>query len=170
MVPSDVQLYTENTGSFALSMDERIKFNTMAPIVHYDWNKLINTFSDENSFVRMGLKETELRQKAKSYYSYYNIYVMPKNQITKYDVWRDYGLFSNVKIMEISHDEALIINRENWKLGEERYLELTFDDVKAKIRCIVTNVDKSYAIVKLLDMPPSVYNKLTYRYMKMAEK
>ena len=170
LVPSDVQLYTENTGSFALSMDERIKFNTMAPIVHYDWNKLINTFSDENSFVRMGLKETELRQKAKSYYSYYNIYVMPKNQITKYDVWRDYGLFSNVKIMEISHDEALIINRENWKLGEERYLELMFDDVKAKIRCIVTNVDKSYAIVKLLDMPPSVYNKLTYRYMKMAEK
>lgn len=170
LVPPDVQLYTKNTGSFALSMDERIKFNTMAPIVHYDWNKLINTFSDENSFVRMGLKETELRQKAKSYYSYYNIYVMPKNQITKYDVWRDYDLFSNVKIMEISHDEALIINRENWKLGEERYLELTFDDVKAKIRCIVTNVDKSYAIVKLLDMPPSVYNKLTYRYMKMAEK
>ena len=170
LVPSDVQLYTQKTGSFALSMDEKIKFHTMAPVVHYDWDKLVNTFSDENSFVRMGLKETELRQKAKGYFSYDNIYVMPKNQITKYEVWRDYDLLSNVKIMEISHDEALIINRENWKLGEERYLELMFDDVKAKIRCVVTNVDKSYATVKLLDMPAGVYNKLTYRYMKMAEK
>ena len=66
LVPSNVQLYTQKTGSFGLTLNEKIKFHTMAPVVHYDWDKLVNTFSDENSFVRLGLKETALRQKAKN--------------------------------------------------------------------------------------------------------
>ena len=105
-------------------MDNTIITQTTAPVVHYDWRKLVNTFSDENSFVRLGLKETELRQKAKDYYGYDNIYVMPEGFSAKYEVWKDSALISNMKIVEISRDTAIIVNRDNWQVGEERELEL----------------------------------------------
>ncbi|MBQ9035667.1 MAG: leukotoxin LktA family filamentous adhesin [Alphaproteobacteria bacterium] len=170
LVPSNVQLYTQKTGSFGLNMDEKIKFHTMAPVVHYDWDKLVNTFGDENSFVRLGLKETEIRQKAKDYYGYYNTYVMPEASVAKYDVWKDNGLLTNVKIIELTRDSAIVVNKDNWQLGDEQVLNLMFDDVKAAIHCKVIGIDKHYATVKFLDMPASVYNKLAYRYLKMAEK
>ena len=59
-------------------MGDKIKLNATAPVVHYDWDKLVNTFSDENSFVRLGLKETELRQRAKDYYADDNTYIIPQ--------------------------------------------------------------------------------------------
>ena len=170
LVPSDVQLYTQKTGSFSLSMNDTIKTLTTAPVVHYDWSELVNTFSDENSFVRLGLKETELRQKAKDYYRYGNIYLMPEAPAARYEVWRDGGLFSNVKVIEFNRNTAVIVNRENWQLGEERELELMFDDVKTKIRCKVIDIDKHYATVELLDMPSGIYNRLAYRYLKVANK
>ena len=170
LVPSNVQLYTQKTGSFGLNMDEKIKFHTMAPVVHYDWDKLVNTFGDENSFVRLGLKETEIRQKAKDYYGYYNTYVMPEASVAKYDVWKDNGLLTNVKIIELTRDSAIVVNKDNWQLGDEQVLNLMFDDVQAAIHCKVIGIDKHYATVKFLDMPASVYNKLAYRYLKMAEK
>ena len=170
LVPSNVQLYTQKTGSFGLKMSEQIKLHTMAPVVHYDWNKLVNTFSDENSFVRLGLKETELRQKAKNYYSYGNLYMMPEAATAKYEVWKDSGLFANVKIIELTRDSAVIVNRDNWQVGDEQVLNIVFGDVKADIRCKVTAISEHYATVKFLDMPAGVYNKLAYRYMKIAEK
>ena len=170
LVPSDVQLYTQKTGSFDLSMNEKIKTRTVAPVVNYDWYKLVNTFSDENSFVRLGLKETELRQTAKDYYRYGNVYVMPESPVARYEVWRDSGLFSNVKIMEMNRNTAVIVNRENWQLGEEKELELMFDDVKTKIHCKVISIDRNYATVLFTDMSDGVYNKLAYRYLKMANK
>ncbi|MBQ7633118.1 MAG: hypothetical protein IJS88_03300, partial [Alphaproteobacteria bacterium] len=170
LVPSDVQLYTQKTGSFDLSMNEKIKTHTVAPVVHYDWYKLINTFSDENSFVRLGLKETELRQTAKDYYRYSNVYIMPEASVARYEVWRDSGLFSNVKIMEMDRNSAVIVNRENWQVGEEKELELMFDDVKTKIHCKVISIDRNYATVLFTDMSDGVYNKLAYRYLKMANR
>ena len=171
LVPSsNVQLYTQQTGSFGLSMDDKIKFHTMAPVVHYDWDKLVNTFSDENSFVRLGLKETEIRQKAKYYYKYGNVYVMPETADQKHEIWSDHILISNVKITDISRDSAIIVNRDNWKIGDEHTLSVEFDDVKADIRCKVISIDGHYATVKFLDMPASVYNKLIYKHMKMANK
>ena len=170
LVPANVQLYTQKTGSFGLNMNEKIKFHTRAPVVHYDWDKLVNTFSDENSFVRLGLKETELRQKAKDYYGYENVYIMPEASIAKYDVWKDSSIVSNVKIMELTRNSAVIVNKDNWQLGDEQVLNVMFDDVKADIHCKVIGIDKHYATVKFLDMPASVYNKLMFRYMKVAAK
>ena len=168
LVPSNVQLYTAKTGSFGLTMNDKVKLHTPAPVVNYDWDKLVNTFSDENSFVRLGLKETELRQKAKDYYKYENVYVMPQKAQSSHEVWKDGGLFSNVRIMEISRLGAVIVNRDNWLPGEEHELQLSFDDVDVTLKCVVTEVKRNLATVRFTDMPASVANRLTYRYMRVA--
>ncbi|MBQ9271838.1 MAG: hypothetical protein IJ218_06215, partial [Alphaproteobacteria bacterium] len=72
--------------------------------------------------------------------------------------------------VEISRDAAIIVNRENWQVGEERELNLMFADVRANIRCMVTDTDGHYATVKFLDMPASVYNRLVYGYLTVADK
>ena len=169
LVSSNVQLYTQKTGSFGLTMNEKIKFHTMAPVVHYDWDKLVNTFSDENSFVRLGLKETELRQKAKDYYAYNNVYVMPQNPVAEYAVWNDSSIVSNVKIMDISRNGAVIVNRDNWQVGSEYELELSIDSLTAKVKCVVTEIKRNLATVKFVDMPAGIANKIAYHYMKTAE-
>ena len=144
------------------------KFYAPAPVVHYDWKKLVNTFSDENSFVRLGRKETEIRQKAKDYYAKGNIYVMPQNPEHKYEVWKDSGLLADVKIIEISRLGATIVNRLDWQVGEEHEINLKFDEINATVKCEVVKVRGNLAQVKFKNLPQSVANKITYRYMKMA--
>ena len=168
LLPANVQLYTAQTGNFGLTMSEKIKLDTPAPVTHYEWDKLVHAFNDENSFVRIGLKETEIRQKAKDYYMLDNVYALPQNLEPNYEVWKDNGLASNVKIIEISRIGATIVNYYNWQIGEEHELELAFDDIRTKLKCVVTGINRSLATVKFTDMPASVANKLTYRYMKTA--
>ena len=74
--------------------------------------------------------------------------------------------FSNAKIIEISRTKATLVNRDNWKADEEHELELAFDDIKAKVKCVVTQVKENLATVKFINMPASIANKLTYHYMK----
>ena len=170
LVPATVQLYTALTGSFRLSMSNLIKTYTSAPVVHYQWDKLVNTYDSENSFVRLGLKETEIRQKNKGLYANNIAYIMPLISENNYDVWNDRNLYSNVKILEISRTKAVIVNRYDWLVGEEHELELAFDDINTKVKCIVTKTDDREATVKFIDMPESVANKLTYHYMKSAAR
>ncbi|MBR3676498.1 MAG: hypothetical protein IKN71_05130, partial [Alphaproteobacteria bacterium] len=170
LVPSNVQLYTQKTGSFALAMSDLVKFNSPAPVVHYDWDKLVNTFSDENSFVRLGLKETELRQKAKDYYAFGNTYIMPETPTLMYEAWRDGALVSDVKIMEISRYGATIVNRDNWQVGEEHEIALAIDGTKANVKCVVTKVESNLATVKFVELPAAIANKIAYRQMKTAQK
>ena len=169
LIPSNVQLYTQKTGSFALTMNDLIKFKSPAPVTHYDWYKLVNTFDDENSFVRLGLKETELRQHAKDYFTYGNVYVMPQSPVAEYAVWRDSGIVSNVKIMDISRVGAVIVNNDNWQVGDEQAIELSIDGLTATIKCVVTKIERNLATVKFINMPASIANKIAYRYMKTAE-
>ena len=170
LVPSNVQLYTQKTGSFALTMSELVKFKTSAPVVHYDWDKLVNTFSDENSFVRLGLKETEIRQKAKDYYTYGNTYVMPQTPTLTYEAWHNNALISDVKIMEINRYGAIIVNRNSWQVGEEHEIELAIDGTKANVKCVVTKIEHNLATVRFVDLPAAIANKIAYRQMKTAQK
>jgi hypothetical protein len=151
-------------------MSDLVKFNSPAPVVHYDWDKLVNTFSDENSFVRLGLKETELCQKAKDYYAYGNTYIMPETPTLMYEAWRDGALVSDVKIMEISRYGATIVNRDNWQVGEEHEIALAIDGTKANVKCVVTKVESNLATVKFVELPAAIANKIAYRQMKTAQK
>jgi hypothetical protein len=168
LLPATVQLYTAQTGNFALTMGEKITLDTPTPIIHYEWGELANTYGGEEDFVRLGLKETELRQKTKDYYAIDNLRLMSQNLEPIYDVWQDNDLFSNVKIVNISRLGATIINSEHWQVGDERELELIFDDVNVKLKCVVVKVEHNLAMVKFTDMPASIANKLSYRYMKMV--
>ncbi len=170
LVPSNVQLYTTKTGSFGLSINDKVRMHTPSPVTHYDWDKLVNTFDDENSFVRLGMKETEIRQQAKQYYQYGNIYVMPENIEARYEVQKEGALAANVEIIEISRYDAVIVNQYSWQLGEEHELELRFDDVNAKLKCVVTKIENNLATVKFKDMPAGIANRLAHRYMKTAGK
>ena len=62
--------------------------------------------------------------------------------------------------------EAIILNSENWQLAEEHEIELAFDDVNAKVKCVVTATKEGMARVKFIDMPAGIANKLSYLYMK----
>lgn len=70
--------------------------------------------------------------------------------------------------MEISRLGAVIVNRDNWLPGEEHELQLSFDDVNVTLKCVVTEVKRNLATVRFTDMPASVANRLTYRYMRVA--
>ena len=170
LVPVTVQLYTALTGSFRLSMSNQIKTYTSAPVVHYQWDKLVNTYDSENSFVRLGLKETEIRQKNKYLYANKIAYIMPLIPENSYDVETDRTLYSNARILEISRTKAVIVNLHNWQVGEEHELELAFDDVHVEVKCLVIQTNDNKAIVKFMDMPDSIANKLTYHYMKSAAR
>ena len=170
LLPANVQLYTAKTGNFALMMNEKIKLLTPAPVTHYEWDKLVKTFNDENSFVRLGLKETELRQKAKDYYADEDVYAVLQGREPDYDVWNDDEPNAGIRILEISRTGAVIVNRDNWQLGEEHELELMFEDIKAKLKCVVTKVERNLATVKFTDIPASIADKLTDRYVKTAAR
>ena len=62
---SQVQLYTKQTGSFNLTMDNSININTNAPIVHYSPHVTVNGYNSENSFTRASLKDNVNQQIAK---------------------------------------------------------------------------------------------------------
>ena len=170
LVPAMVQLYTALIGSFRLSMSNLIKTYASAPVVHYQWDKLVNTYDSENSFVRLGLKETEIRQKSKGLYANNIAYIMPLIPENNYDVWNDRNLYSNAKILEISRTKAVIVNQHNWQVGEEHVLKLAFDDINVEVKCLVVQANDNKATVKFINMPEGIANKLTYRYMKSATR
>ena len=151
-------------------MSNLIKTYTSAPVVHYQWDKLVNTYDSENSFVRLGLKETEIRQKNKDLYANNIAYITPLIPENNYDVVNDRNLYSNAKILEISRTKAVIINLHNWKVGEEHVLKLAFDDVHIEVKCLVIRTNDDKATVKFIDIPESIANKLTYHYMKSATR
>ena len=95
LVQADIQLYTQKTGKFNLSMDDSINIKTNAPVVHYLDNILVNGYHNENSFTKLTLKENIVQQISKDLY---------KNTVIL-DV-------SSLKALEVKLDTSKIIPKE----------------------------------------------------------
>jgi hypothetical protein len=98
LVPSDVQLFTQKTGNFNLSMDGSINITTNAPIVHYNPHILVNGYNSENSFTKLTLKENIIQQVAKDIYK--NAVVPDVSLLKAIDVKLD---TSNIIMTEIDN-------------------------------------------------------------------
>jgi hypothetical protein len=62
----------------------------------------------------------------------------------------------------------LIYAKSETFLKKYFYVVLAFDDVNVEVKCLVIQTNDNKAIIKFIDMPDSIANKLTYHYMKSA--
>ena len=97
-----------------------------------------------------------------------NDYVVSSNMDFGYDVSQDKGLKSDKKILRINRRGATIVNNDNWQIGEQHDITLQFDNVDVTVKCEVIKVENELAQVKFKNLPQDVANKITYRYMKIA--
>ena len=80
------------------------------------------------------------------------------------------GFASNVEIIGINRDGAIVANDGNWQIGKEREIELLVDNRKIKVKCVATKVKNNRVIISFVNMPTSVANRIAYYYMKTASR
>lgn len=85
-------------------------------------------------------------------------------------VHKDKTFTNDVKIIGINRYGAVIINDNDWQLGEEREIEFFADNKKIKVKCVATKVKNNVAVINFMNMPASVINRITYYYMQTAAK
>ena len=113
-------------------------------------------FMDENDLsdlITMNFNEPEID------------YVLNNNMGYGYDVTNDKGLQSSVKILRLHKDGATIVNENNWKTGDNIELSIAFKGVDVTAQCKVVKVENGVAQVRFLNLPRSIANKITERYM-----
>ncbi|MBR1840627.1 MAG: leukotoxin LktA family filamentous adhesin [Alphaproteobacteria bacterium] len=92
-------------------------------------------------------------------------YVLNNNMGYGYDVTKDKDLKSSVKILRLHKDGATIVNENNWKAGDKMELSIEFEGVNIMAQCKVVKVENGVAQIRFLNLPRSIANKITERYM-----
>ena len=169
--PSDIQLYTEKTGSFALDLGETINMHTTAPTVYNNPYELVNGYHSAWNFVNRGFKENkDLIDRIDESEALEKKYDENSKRISmRFDTTADDGLTSDIKIYDISRTGALIRNDKNLKRGKTTKFNIKFDDVDINVKAKVINVIGNKAGVKFINMPNEIANKIIYRYMQQAD-
>lgn len=166
IVDSDMQLYTQKTGSFSMGLSNSTVMQTVAPVVDFNPYHLVNGYSSENSFVNLTFKETAVRQHNKDVYKE----LQRKNDYTNKDVSLVYstagfGLLPDDEIYEISRTKATI-NANNLKVGQKTTVKLQLNDVDIDVEAKVKEIHGDKANVQFLNMPEEISNQIMYEYMK----
>ncbi len=166
IVPSDMQLYTQKTGSFSMKLSDSTVMHTSAPVVDFDPYHLVNMYSSENSFVNLTFKETSIRQHNKDVYKelerkndYYN------KSVSLVFNTLGYGLLPDDEIYEVSRTGA-IINAKDLKVGQGVNIKLKFNDIDVDVEAKVKEIHVDKATVEFLDIPEEISNSIMYEYMK----
>ncbi|MBR1840657.1 MAG: hypothetical protein IJ778_00830 [Alphaproteobacteria bacterium] len=97
-------------------------------------------------------------------------YIVSKDMDFGYDVSKDKGLNSNVKILRMNRNGALIVNEGGLNVGDKIDISLRFDDVDVNVQCQVSKVEGNLAQIKFKNLAKEVANKITYRYMRLANR
>ena len=169
--PADIQLYTQKTGSFALSLNDTINMQTTAPTVYNNPYMLVNGYHSAWNFVNREFKENKdlIHNIAESEALDKKYDESTKRISMRFDTTDDTGLSSNVEIYDISTTGALIKNDKKLKRGKKTTINLKFDDVDINVQAKVVNVEGNKAGVEFINMPQTVANKILYRYMQQAD-
>ena len=83
-----------------------------------------------------------------------------------YDVTGDEDLKSNGKILRLHRNGATIVNEGNLKVGDKLSMTIKFAGVDVTVQCKVLKVEGNVALVKFSNLPQSVGNKISERYMR----
>ncbi len=97
-------------------------------------------------------------------------YVVSEKMEFGCDVSKDKSLSLNVKILRMDRRGATIVNEGDLKAGDKIDVSLRFDDVDVNVKCQVSIVEGNLAQIKFKDLPKDVANKITFRYMRMANR
>ena len=97
-----------------------------------------------------------------------NDYVVSSNMDFGYDVSYDEDFKSSMKILRLNGRGATIVNADNWGIGEQHDISISFDDVNVTVKCLVIKTEKGLAQVKFMNLPKEVANKIAYRYMRIS--
>ncbi|MBP5353214.1 MAG: hypothetical protein J6Y91_05570 [Alphaproteobacteria bacterium] len=65
---------------------------------------------------------------------------------------------------------ATIVNEGGLKVGDKIDVTLRFDDVDVTVQCQVIKVEGNLAKIKFKNLAADIANKITYRYMKLANR
>jgi len=170
--PADIQLYTQKTGSFALSLNDTINMATTAPTVNKGSSMLVNGYHSSWDFINREQKEN--KDQLENIKMVNNIdknkYNEPVKRINeRFDTTKDSGLSSDFEIYDISTSGALVKNNKKLKCGKNTTITLKFDDVDIKVNTKVVNTFGDMAGLKFIDLPKDVANKILFRYMQQAD-
>ena len=160
----DVELYQEDPLGALIIDGEVIIFNGVKKSYSAGYETdngriFVGIFSDENDLDDL----TALADRDDEF-------VVTENMDFGWDVSKDKGLSSSVKILRMNSRGATIVNAENWKVGDKPEITISFENVNITLKCQVIKVEGGLAQVKFKNMPSDVANKITYRYMRMAAK
>ena len=170
--PSDIQLYTQKTGSFALGLNNTINMTTTAPTVYNNPHMLVNGYHSEWNFTNKGQKESkDLFDNKKMVENLdKNRYNEPQKRISeRFDTTNDTGLSSDYEIYDISTTGVSVKNDKKLKRGKKTTITIKFDDVDITVNAKVVKVEGNRAGIEFIDMPKDVANKILYRYMQKAD-
>ena len=93
-------------------------------------------------------------------------YELNGNMDYGYDVTGDKELESNGKILRLHRNGATIVNEGNLKVGDKLSMTIKFAGVDVTVQCKVLKVEGNVAQVKFSNLPQSVANKISERYMR----
>ena len=166
---ADTQLYTEKTGSFALSMGDSIDMKTTAPAVGNDFDMLANGYQSEGNFVNRSRKDSkELIDNINKYNQLVkqNYKEETKRTSVRFDASQDTELRSNFKIYDLSATGALIKNDANLQVGDMTNIRIVFEDIDVTLNSKVINTSGDRAGIEFINVPPDIANRILYRYLQ----
>ncbi len=171
-----LQLYTQKTGSFGLTLGDVIVMQTMAPPVHYNPYEVTNLPRNENSFYRLTYKDDKIQNTTTT--PEFKDFDKSTNSKTRRESLRfeDSGIRVNsertadISIYNISKTGMEIDNADNVQVGEKIKLKLQINDDLSEIDAKVMRKSPDGKIgVQFINLDKATANKLLFLNMK-AEK
>ena len=97
-------------------------------------------------------------------------YDISENMKVSWDVSKDETLSSSERILRMNRNGALIVNEGGLNVGDKIDISLRFDDVDVNVQCQVSKVEGNLAQIKFKNLAREIANKITYRYMRLANR
>ena len=180
-LPLTAQLYTEQTGSFSLSMGDKITQKTTAPIIAYNVDNAVNTFSTENSFYRLTYKDNKIQDQSLANF----VDRLEKESIDSDR--RDFIRFvsnhekgivkvsniipdSDSKVLavhDISRGGLLVTHDGSLKLNEKFLINLKYYEIDVDVEVKVVRLHSDKAGLEFVNMDEATANKILYLNMSV---
>lgn len=174
---ANIQLYTEKTGSFYLSMNDTIVLGGNPPVVNKDDDVVVESYDSEESFVDQLRKDTTIQHKTTT--SDYDDIDKDTYKPTQRTALRftneqnaEHPIADNdsaiLGIKDISTTGVQVKQDGSLKVGDKRTIIVPVGDetVSLQIQIVRTSKDGQYAGAKFMNMDQATANKLLYFKMQ----
>ena len=180
-LPLTAQLYTEQTGSFSLSMGDKITQKTTAPIIAYNVDNAVNTFSTENSFYRLTYKDNKIQDQSLTNFvarlekenkdsdrrEFIRFVADHEKGIVRVSNIIHAGNNKVLAVHDISRGGLLVTHDGKLKLNEKFLINLKYYEIDVDVEVKVVRLHSDKAGLEFVNMDEATANKILYLNMSV---